>query len=81
MKYIFLNHIFKTVFIFYILLFTSLGLVGELKSESIFQINNLDISNEISSRESGNWEVTSEKIDPREYYQKWKEGIETVLNI
>ncbi len=78
MKYIFLNHLFKTVFIFYILLFTSLGLVGELKSESIFQINNLDISNEISSRESGNWEVTSEKIDPREYYQKWKEGIETV---
>ena len=78
MKYKFMNQFFKPFSIFYILFMISIFIVSDLKSESVFRINNLDISNEISSRESGNWEVTSEKIDPKEYYQKWKEGIETV---
>jgi hypothetical protein len=77
MKYKFMNHIFKAVSIFYFLFFISVIIAPELKSESVFQINNLDITNEISSRVSGNWEVTTEIIDPKEYYQKWKEGIET----
>ena len=77
MKYKFMNHIFKAVSIFYFLFFISVIIAPELKSESVFQINNLDITNEISSRVSGNWEVTTEKIDPKEYYEKWKEGIET----
>jgi flagellar basal body P-ring protein FlgI len=65
MKYKFMNHIFKAVSIFYFLFFISVIIAPELKSESVFQINNLDITNEISSRVSGNWEVTTEKIDPK----------------
>jgi signal transduction histidine kinase len=80
MKYKFINLFFKSISMFYFLLFFCLITSIEIKSESVFTIENMDISNEISSPRSGNWEVTTEKIDPKEYYNKWKEGNEPKID-
>jgi signal transduction histidine kinase len=51
---------------------------NNLFSESAFKINNLDINNNLNSQFTGDWQVSSEKIDPVEYFTSWDNGIETV---
>ena len=68
----------STIGLFSLILTAFLFSFNSLFSESVFQINNLDISNNLNSKLAGDWQVSSEKIDAKEYFANWEKGFELV---
>ncbi len=52
--------------------------INTLYGDATFKISNLDLNNNLNSEFSGDWQVSTENIDPVEYFIAWEKGIEKV---
>jgi hypothetical protein len=65
-------------FVFYIALSVPTGL--SLYADDTYRINDMAQITELSSSNSGEWQVTDTKLDPKEYFLLWKSQKEDLIS-
>lgn len=61
--------------LFFILLFL---LINPLFGDSSFIIKDLDVKNDLNTKNAGEWQVSTSKINPLVYFDSWEKGVDAV---